>query len=88
VRTSSYEFDVGNFDREVHLTNDAVQKFTEMYGRYEPGNKLSYGELQRYLDAVYPGRKYSIVEGILPRMKEVGRDAIRSAYLKLSPNNL
>lgn len=42
VRTSSYEFDIFNFEREIHLTNDAVQKHTALYGRYEPGNKLSY----------------------------------------------
>jgi len=42
IRTTSYEFDVYNFDREIHLTNDAVQKYTPHYGRYEPGNKVSF----------------------------------------------
>ena len=28
----------------VHLTNDAVQKKSEDYGKFEPGNKLSYAE--------------------------------------------
>jgi hypothetical protein len=26
------------------LTNDAVQKRSEDYGKFEPGNKLSYNE--------------------------------------------
>lgn len=65
-----------------------MQKYTEHYGRYEPGNKLSYGELQRYLDSVYPNKHYSFAEQIMPKMREIGRDAIRSAYLKLSPSNL
>jgi hypothetical protein len=34
IRTSSYEFDIHNFEREIHLTNDAVQKYTSHYGRY------------------------------------------------------
>ena len=37
-------------DREIHLTNDAVQKYSDTYGKYEPGNKLSYRDIQRYLE--------------------------------------
>lgn len=36
--------------REIHFTNDAVQKEHEDYGKHEPGNKLSYGDLQKYFD--------------------------------------
>ena len=28
----------------VHLTNDAVQKLGEEYGKFENGNKISYAE--------------------------------------------
>lgn len=42
LRTSSYEFDIEDFDREIHLTNDAVQKYAPGYGKYEQGNKLSF----------------------------------------------
>lgn len=45
IRTSSYEFEVNNFDnRLIHLTNDAVQKKDKLYGKYEVGNKLSFVE--------------------------------------------
>lgn len=27
IRTAGYEFDIYNFEREIHLTNDAVQKY-------------------------------------------------------------
>jgi hypothetical protein len=37
-------------NRMIHLTNDAVQKKCEDYGRFEPGNKLSFSDFQRYLD--------------------------------------
>jgi len=36
----------------IHLTNDAVQKKSDDYGRFESGNKLSYAEFQKYMDAV------------------------------------
>lgn len=40
-------------NKMIHLTNDAVQKKCEDYGKYEPGNKLSYADFQRYLDSTY-----------------------------------
>ena len=54
LRTSSYEYslsDLGN--KFVHLTNDAVQKCTKNYGKFEAGNKISYSELQAYIDKNY-----------------------------------
>lgn len=45
LRTSSREFTLKNVNnRFVHLTNDAVQKRLEDYGKFEQGNKLSYPE--------------------------------------------
>lgn len=40
-------------NRMIHLTNDAVQKYSEDYGKYQPGNKLSFADFQRYLDTNY-----------------------------------
>lgn len=41
IRTSSKEFSMNNlYNKYVHLVNDAVQKYGEDYGKYEPGNKL------------------------------------------------
>ena len=78
-----------NFDREIHLTNDAVQKYTPMYGRYEPANKVSYTEFQKYLDSTFKEKeKYNFEEVILPRMKEITLDAVRSTFVKLSPERL
>jgi len=46
IRTSSKEYSATNlYNKYVHLVNDAVQKYSEDYGKYEPGNKLSYCEL-------------------------------------------
>ena len=34
IRTCGYEFNIDDFEREIHLTNDAVQKHTAAYGRF------------------------------------------------------
>lgn len=39
----------------IHLTNDAIQKKGDDYGKYEPGNKLSFSELQRYFEGEFNG---------------------------------
>jgi tubulin--tyrosine ligase len=42
IRTSCKEFDIDKLDNKyIHLTNDAVQKFSQDYGKYENGNKMS-----------------------------------------------
>jgi tubulin---tyrosine ligase len=42
IRTSSYAFNLMDLeDRDVHLTNDAVQDRNGEYGKYEPCNKIS-----------------------------------------------
>lgn len=87
IRTSSYEFDIGNFEPEIHLTNDAVQKCYPLYGKYEMYNKLSYEEFQRYLDVTYSNKKYNFKEDILPQMKSMATDAAKSVYTKISPKN-
>ena len=43
-RTSSRLFSLDDFTREVHLTNDAVQRDDETYGKYENANKLSIND--------------------------------------------
>ena len=54
LRTSSKEFSLKNSNRLVHLTNDAVQKKSDDYGKFEHGNKLNYTEFQKYLETYHP----------------------------------
>jgi tubulin polyglutamylase TTLL1/tubulin monoglycylase TTLL3/8 len=43
IRTSSYQWSLDTItDNFVHLTNDAIQKHSSNYGKYEAGNKLNY----------------------------------------------
>lgn len=43
MRTSTREFSLNNLSNKVvHLTNDAIQKKADDYGKFEAGNKISY----------------------------------------------
>lgn len=45
IRTSSKEFDLDNLDDKfIHLTNDAIQKQGEDFGKFENCNKMSYSD--------------------------------------------
>jgi len=44
IRTSSSIFNIYDEDLFVHLTNDAVQKHGNNYGKFENGNKISFSE--------------------------------------------
>jgi tubulin---tyrosine ligase len=47
LRTSCREFSINDLSNKfVHLTNDAVQKKAQDYGKFEAGNKISYNEFQ------------------------------------------
>jgi tubulin polyglutamylase TTLL1 len=71
VRTSSHQYSLDEIsDNYIHLTNDAVQKNSEEYGKYEDGNKLSFVDLQRYLDSLSPmGKQTDFQKNIYPQMK-------------------
>lgn len=50
IRTSSEEYNFNDIHNvTVHLTNDAVQKKTSNYGKYEDFNKMSFGSFRKYL---------------------------------------
>jgi hypothetical protein len=69
LRTSSSEFrvDLHNIDDQyVHLTNNAVQKYSENYGTFEDGNQLSFKRLQQIIDEQYPDCGVSVYEQLVP----------------------
>lgn len=67
----------------IHLTNDAIQKNSEKYGKYEAGNKLSYTEFQRFLDNNHTKSKINFKEDILSKMKEIAADVVRANFRNL-----
>lgn len=85
LRTSVSEFDMENVkDRFIHLTNDAVQKNSPEYGKFEDGNKLSYQEFQEYIDEAV-SNKVNFKSIVYPKMRKVVFDTIKATYKKLDP---
>ena len=83
LRTSSKEFSLKDVEnRLIHLTNDAIQKYSEDYGKFESGNKLSYSDFQRYLDLHYPGS--SLNRDILPQIRQIMRESFEATFAKVN----
>ena len=88
IRTSSKEFNINNVTNKlIHLTNDAVQKYSEDYGKFEMANKLSYSDLQRYLDAHYKEKNINFLQDVAPQLKALVKDTVQATYLKLDPKH-
>lgn len=87
LRTSSREFSLNSSSRYVHLTNDAVQKKAEDYGKYEAGNKLAYEDLARYVEERSAG-KVNFARDVWPQMRDMVQATFEATYSKLSPSQL
>jgi hypothetical protein len=85
VRTSGKKYSTDNVsDRETHLTNDAVQKFSKSYGKFENGNKLSLTEWQETIKLDYPSAPPNVVfDKIFPEIKELSKLSLAAAADKL-----
>jgi tubulin monoglycylase TTLL3/8 len=83
IRTSSYEYDNSNLlEKMIHLTNDAVQKNCQEYGKYEAGNKVSFTEFQKYIDTNHPDKHWNFDEPYT-KMKKMALDIILAVYGRL-----
>jgi len=86
LRTSSKEFSLKDTNnRFIHLTNDAVQKHSEDYGKYESGNKLSYSDLQRYLDSHSSGK--TVQRDVIGQIRKVMKTTVLATFAKLNADN-
>jgi len=86
IRTASKEFSLKNVTNKlIHLTNDAVQKKAEEYGKFEAGNKLSYNDFQKYLDANYNGT-INFQNEFYPQIRRLAIDCIKGVYGKMDPH--
>lgn len=80
IRTSSYEFSLKNCSNKyIHLTNDAIQKKTSEYSKYESGNKVRFEEFQKYIDLFHSDRNINFLNDIMPALKDLVRLSVRSA---------
>ncbi|CAD8065550.1 unnamed protein product [Paramecium sonneborni] len=79
IRTSSSEFSLNNLaDKYIHLTNDAVQKHSDDYGKFEKGNKVSFEEFNNFLPIDF-------YQTIYTQMKNIAQDQFKATYGKLDP---
>ena len=85
VRTSCKKYSLTDIsDRECHLTNDAVQKKSKAYGKFEAGNKLTMEEWQTSIERDYPNAPRNVVfDKIRPRMRELTALSISAGLEKL-----
>ena len=85
LRTAVAEFSLENVNnRFIHLTNDAVQKKSAEYGKFEPGNKLSYQEFQDYINANCEN-KVNFFEEVYPNIVNIVKDTFHATCTKLDP---
>ena len=66
----------------VHLTNDAIQKRSEEYGKYENSNKISISDFEKYLEPEDALKFNTYVKG---EIKKIATDLIISVAHKLNP---
>lgn len=90
IRTSStaYAIDPSNVDNKyVHLTNNAIQKYSKSYGSFEDGNQMSFLQFQEYLNCCEIGKKVNFARDIMPRIKKLVKDSLLAARSKINPEN-
>lgn len=87
LRTSCKDFTLSNVqNRFIHLTNDAIQKKHDNYGKFENGNKMSYGDFQKLIDADYSEARINFMAHILPQIKRLVADSFASVHMKVDPD--
>jgi len=89
LRTTSALYTTKSLDKMAHLNNDAVQNQGADYGKYEPANKMSLDDFQRYLDKYDNAAGAAVVrEKIVPQMRSLMADAVRSVLPVLNPRQI
>lgn len=59
----------------MHLTNDAIQKKGNDYGKYQKGNKVTFEEYQNFLD-MFEKKDINFKKDILPKLKLMAAKSI------------
>lgn len=84
LRTSSHPFSLRDLNVLTHLTNDAIQSQGEQYGKFERGNKLSYAQLQAYVDEQHPKERWKVSD-LLKSMKMIAKTVAKISYPIVNP---
>ena len=85
LRTSSEIFSLDHLNSKfVHLTNNAIQKEGNDYGKFESGNQMSFKEFQEYLFIHHGNIR---LNSIIALMKNQIIISLMSIKGKLNPNS-
>ena len=85
LRTAVAEFSLDNIHNKfIHLTNDAIQKKSSEYGKFEEGNKLSYQEFQDYINKNCVN-KVHFFDCVYPKLEKLVKDSIIATCMKINP---
>lgn len=94
LRTSSKEFTLKDTDdRIIHLTNDAVQKKSKEYGKFESCNKVSFSDFDKYSRILIfrylssEGHQNAFHTKIYPRIKQLVRDTFMCSYDQMNSDD-
>lgn len=86
LRTASQEYSTKDVSNQfIHLTNDAIQKHSKEYGKFENGNKLSYLDFQRYLNRISPEKPCDFVRTVLPKIKMIVKETVSASFQLMDP---
>ena len=81
LRTSSESFTLDKSllgSQYVHLTNNAVQKYGPLYGKFESGNQVSFAAFQSYLDQA--GLQLNVRNDLIPKLKQLVRLSLSAVF--------
>jgi Tubulin-tyrosine ligase family len=87
IRTSSEIFSIEDNllnNKFIHLTNNAVQKQSEVYGKYEKGNQVSFSDFSKYLKDYHQSIDFGQV---LNRIVQLITISFKSVQNKLNPRS-
>lgn len=88
MRTSSQAYRLDDCeDQFVHLTNNAVQKHSESYGKYEDGNIIGFDKFQEVIDKHckrHKKKSVSVAHELIPDMKFLVIKTIESVKNKIN----
>eukprot|EP00825_Cyclidium_porcatum_P044004 TRINITY_DN6355_c0_g2_i2.p1 TRINITY_DN6355_c0_g2~~TRINITY_DN6355_c0_g2_i2.p1 ORF type:complete len:1019 (+),score=216.06 TRINITY_DN6355_c0_g2_i2:1004-4060(+) len=85
LRMSSEVYNINDIDNAfIHLTNNAVQKYSKNYGQFESGNQLSFNDFQVWLDK--NNQNCSVKNDIIPKIHEHIALSMMSIKKKINKN--
>jgi hypothetical protein len=67
----------------IHLNNDAIQKTSQKYPKYDPANQLSYNQFQRYCNSQFTKHNVHFRQNILTQIKKIAEDVVKANFNNL-----